>query len=727
MSIEAESQPNMRPTPPDERDELALLEAKVARKQIEVNGATNFGKFDSVASNEGEVNYKEYLENRPNDGVIRDGEGHRDVKSGQFASQADYLEQTAPKNEILDMLNNPGEEADLDYESKSRTELIKLAADAKELGDRAEVEDIKAAFEHNLMEEFTREIGAGMTEEDAEAERLRYADTDRTDEQFNAELAAFDAAIDKMLALRNQKNNTETVSAEGVEKDGDSAETKAEVKLNIGDRVTYKNKRSDIVTGNISAVIELDNEEYMIFGVETEDGSINYVSYAELVANANASGAAGELTGDELEGGGEKGPTTELSFGNYPELYAQRKNLMSTVEGREKLEAEGKEVAKNLTDYVTSKLADFMEHNPDASEDQIRQATMGFYLEANNNLEKEIIDHIDGVKVDGHETKGAEGALRRFGAWMDRHGNKIKIGLLVAGGIGLAATGIGLAAGGITIGVAASAGTALGAIKGTAIGTLLQRQGSKRSAVREVDLSQGETAKDLTANLDSADRETFETYSAWIMSQYDSAADQDHAKNVKRTTTAAIVGGALGAMAGSLHIDTITSHDVTTSVEIPNSASEVVSHQIAPGELSGQVLDKLFADNKIDISQFLQTHNIVGQGNSFALSDGSTNIGLIHAVENALGPDFGVIGQTHSFAGADALSNDGIRSIFEAIHNNVDWGSHSVSTTTTVNGSEINWPWTIATAGSASLVGDSVAKLVGDIERRRQKPLRVSR
>lgn len=735
MSQEVE--PRTRQTPKDERDELAKLEAELARKKIEVEGSTNFGKYDTVAPNKGEDTWSSYKAQRPDDGIIRDTEGYRDVKTGKFAAQEAYIDQTAPKNEILDMLKDPGERAEVDYSTKSRTELIKLAADAKELGDRAESEDIRAVFEHNLMEEYTREIGAGMTEQEAEAERLRYAGVDRTDEQFNSELAQFDSEIDKLLALRSQKNNTESINTvevaenqdgfdetddnqgmdeESAEEKHDSVETKAELELKVGDRVTYKDMNGNVIEGKIVAVLELDNEDYMVYSIETDDGRTVFVSYAYIIAGESEPGVA-----TKEENGEKTESSTELNFGNYPELYAQRKNLASTEEGRERLEAEGRKVAENMNEHVSARLADFMEHNPDASEEQIKQAAMGFYLEAQNGLEREILEHIDGIKVDGREARGAEGILRRFGAWMDRHGSKIKKGLLIAGGIGLAATGVGLAAGAITIGAAVGVGTAIGAIKGTAIGALLQRHGSKESASHQIDLLQNEESKALIADLDPADRQTFEAYSAWIMRQFDSAAEQDHSKNIKKTATAAVIGGALGAIAGSLQIDTLSSHDVTTSTDIPNSAPEVVSHQIAPGELSGQVLDKLLVDNKINLEQFLQTHNIVGAGDSFTLPDGSTNIGLIHAVENALGPDFGTIGQTHSFAGADALSNDGIRSIFEAIHGNANWGSHTVSTTTTVNDSDFSWPWTILTAGSASLVGDGVAKLIGDRVGRRQQ------
>lgn len=205
-----ETEPHLNQKPKDERDELALLEAKVARKRIEVQGATNFGKFDITAPNQGEESYSTYIEQRPSDGVIRDTEGFRQTKTGQFAAETAYVEQTAPKNEILDMLHNPGEQAEAHYDTMSRMELIKAAADAKVLGDRAELEDIRAAFEHNLMEEFTREISAGLTEEESKTQGLRYEKTKRTDEQFNLELAQFDTEIDKLLVVRSQKNRAET-------------------------------------------------------------------------------------------------------------------------------------------------------------------------------------------------------------------------------------------------------------------------------------------------------------------------------------------------------------------------------------------------------------------------------------------------------------------------------------------------------------------------------------
>lgn len=604
-------------------------------------------------------------------------------EDGKFISDNELMQINANADIIREGVEDLAQlkkEAVLEEAAKSISDLERTSRE-----QQATIEDLRAKLEAS-KELAADQPGKERTNDGVTEKLVKY-----TDGTYAWEIIAVDATNDLL---------PEEERADGED---------SGLELKEGDNVNFKDKDGNALSGKIVEVVPLSNEDYFVYKIETPDGEIVTVSYAEVEKVTE-----GIVTGVV----GVEGEPNDASD-SYPELYARRKNLFSGEKAQERLEEEGKKTAERISNDVMAKINHFIELNPDATAEQIRQEAMTYYVEAQNALGKDILDHIDGVKVDGQEAEGRKGILRRFGAWMDRHGSTIKKGLLIAGGVGLAVTGVGLATGALTIGVALGAGTAYGAVKGTALGALLQRHGSKDSASREVDLSQSEEFKEIISRLDPVERRTYDDVSSWIMEQYNVSADKDNSKNTKRTATAAVVGGALGALAGSLQIGTPTSSEVTTSHEIPNSAPEVVSHQIAPGELSGQVLDKLLADNNINLPQFLQSHGITGYGESFALSDGSTNIGLLHAVEN-LGADFGIIGQTHSFAGADALSNDGIRSIFEAIRSGVDWGSHSVSTTSITSGTETNWPWTIVAAGSAFSVGQGLAKAIGDRVGRRQ-------
>ena len=177
----SETEPTFSPRPTDERDELARLEAQLAKKKVEVNGNTEFGKYDTTVPNEGEDTYQTYLDQRPAEGVVRDGESFRD--NGKFASADAYAEQNGTAEAHYDEVNGIETEVpSTNFEDLSFMQLASELAKANELGDRAGAQEIRAAAEHKIMDQITR---PGYETADAETE---YAD----------EVARFNATADKL-------------------------------------------------------------------------------------------------------------------------------------------------------------------------------------------------------------------------------------------------------------------------------------------------------------------------------------------------------------------------------------------------------------------------------------------------------------------------------------------------------------------------------------------------
>jgi hypothetical protein len=78
------------------------------------------------------------------------------------------------------------------------------------------------------------------------------------------------------------------------------------------------------------------------------------------------------------------------------------------------------------------KLDNFLAENPNATAEQVDQLLMQCAVEAKNKLAEDILAAIDGrgyTDAEGNE-KG-KSRWRRFGAWMDKHGSKLKKGMLI--------------------------------------------------------------------------------------------------------------------------------------------------------------------------------------------------------------------------------------------------------------------------------------------------------
>lgn len=74
----------------DSRDEVAQLKEKLASAEANVEKQEAWGAHDVTVANEGEMNFEEYMNSRPDEGVVRDGVQFRQSQSQKFASNEDY-------------------------------------------------------------------------------------------------------------------------------------------------------------------------------------------------------------------------------------------------------------------------------------------------------------------------------------------------------------------------------------------------------------------------------------------------------------------------------------------------------------------------------------------------------------------------------------------------------------------------------------------------------------
>lgn len=418
----------------------------------------------------------------------------------------------------------------------------------------------------------------------------------------------------------------------------------------------------------------------------------------EIPGELNPAGQESAGNNPEQKGKIEVPP---IDPGDYPDLYARRKNLVGG--DKEKLEAESVRLASEMTANVDARVHNFIVDNPDATPEQIRQFSMQCHVESQIKIQEDIINAIDGVGYTdaSGEVKGRS-RLRRFGAWLDRNSGKIKKTMLVVGVVGAVVLTGGVATGLIVPAFAIGAGTAIGAAKGASIGLAMSRHGSKESAVRKIAVD-GERFRQLFAEMDPSDRASYERISTAIMEQFNESADKDHVLNVKKSRKAAIVGAVIGAIAGSVSFASAQAAQTTQTVQVTNSHPPIPHHTIQPGELTGQVINKTLSQMGID-------------GSKFVNPDGSTNLQAIYSLipKDQWQSMEAMANGTHSVAGADSLSNEGIRRIIETVVSNHDWGTHTETITTVATQSVPNVAATIAGYVTAAILAVSATRKTSD-------------
>jgi len=183
----SEQEPTFESPKSADHTELDRLEATLLKKKFELEQNEKFGKYDSIEGplNEGEQfmanSHAAYHAQRPSEGIVRDGDAlHRTGGSaaGAFASEAAYEAQKGNPYNEGDVANagryydgliggNEVNEAPIgtDYEAMNPRQLALEAAKANELGDSAEMNDIRETLNIRLLNEVTTP-GTQMTEED---------------------------------------------------------------------------------------------------------------------------------------------------------------------------------------------------------------------------------------------------------------------------------------------------------------------------------------------------------------------------------------------------------------------------------------------------------------------------------------------------------------------------------------------------------------------------------
>jgi len=393
----------------------------------------------------------------------------------------------------------------------------------------------------------------------------------------------------------------------------------------------------------------------------------NEVKDAQPVGESQGPGEGSPGEGSETQG--SKPETKEspeipvVDHGELPELYARRKNLSGG--DKEKFEAEVARVEGEMAASIQAQIQDYMLKNPDATPEEIEQFSLGCWTDAQNRLAQDCIDCVDGK---GYKNAAGEiihsSRARRFGAWMDRNGSKLKKGMLYAGLVGVGIVGgMAIAAGGISLSLALGAGTAIGAVKGASIGLLMSRQGSKESALKEIGVS-SETYKEMFKDSDPADLTRNMMMSQHVMEQITKSADADHKLNVRKSRTAAVLGAVIGALAGSLHINTPQQVETQSTVAVDKPVGPIGdTSNIKSGELSGAVLDRLTGQHNFFAKP--------GPGGVQGLEMNYDNLNaFLHSHPQAEAAWNLAASQqadlTRAIAGADPLSNPGFAAVRDA-------------------------------------------------------------
>lgn len=202
----AEQEPGFAKAVNPEAEELAKLQKKASEAQRAFDKANFqyehnelFGKYDVTVPNEGEVNFQEYIDQRPagdNDGFNHEnGELRQSGKFASFDQYLDYKKGTAAQQfdarvEGLRDVNANVEIGAPNYEEMGLMQLAKEASKARTLGDPEAEREIREAAEHHLTGDV---MGSSDDSESSEAAQARY----------EAELAHYDSLVEKFVARSN--------------------------------------------------------------------------------------------------------------------------------------------------------------------------------------------------------------------------------------------------------------------------------------------------------------------------------------------------------------------------------------------------------------------------------------------------------------------------------------------------------------------------------------------
>lgn len=262
----------------DERDELAALEAKLEEKRAQVAAAENFGKYDYSVPRDDEETFSSFMESRPAEGVVRDGEGYRNAQTGAFASYEDYLNSQTSENDF----------AERQYENEKQYEDMSMVELARKMG------------EHEGDVSTSNEIMHVMGEKlDTYAEKYNW-----TDEQKSAHL-------DQLFATAEKAKGTENASEAEEKYDSEVEQNAADIKEAIKANPEYANDpavkeklaaiRKDL-DGALDGSDEKDAREALAAAESAPDTiDEDAKKRAELAAATSAPDIIGETSSEKSE------------------------------------------------------------------------------------------------------------------------------------------------------------------------------------------------------------------------------------------------------------------------------------------------------------------------------------------------------------------------------------------------------------------------------------------
>lgn len=249
------------------KQELKRAEDELAAAQHVYDQETAFGKHDVTVPNEGEYTYADYLEQRPAEAVVENDGVFRGEGSGQFAKEADYLDQTLTGQEYYDHkggLVNEGEYEAPNYEEMGVMQLAKEAANARQLGDRAGEEEIRSALENHLTMDALRD--------DTETPEQALA-------RYNAEVARYEQLVNRFVSRAEGEASHATDAHQKPSGEGEPSARAVEDNEQAAEAgAYYKGKKVSIVSATKSPIdSSLDGLE-----VIDEDGVVHRAIASEV-------------------------------------------------------------------------------------------------------------------------------------------------------------------------------------------------------------------------------------------------------------------------------------------------------------------------------------------------------------------------------------------------------------------------------------------------------------
>lgn len=271
MPAETMHEPTAPSIRSDEHDKVAKLQRELEKAQFDAQQKEEFGKYDVSVPGKGEGNYQEYIDSRPNDGIVRNGDVYQYADTGKFAGEAAYAAQNGTTEDHYDKVEKVSINGE-QYQSMGVMQLAKEAAVARKDGNKAREGLIFEALEHHLTMDAMKDDSESPAEAQAryESEVQRYEDLvlkfakiehSKSEPPFPGTPTNAEAQNPTGEANANANPNTEPGTAE-------TAPAASEATLN-GEKVTIDN-----------VFVSPDGQK--VVQITGEDGKKQYVAESDL-------------------------------------------------------------------------------------------------------------------------------------------------------------------------------------------------------------------------------------------------------------------------------------------------------------------------------------------------------------------------------------------------------------------------------------------------------------